>query len=57
MSSDGISQGDVLIPTVFLPYTASLFGLDAENATLFQFADDVSVVAWGRSMTEVTSNL
>lgn len=31
--------------------------MDVENALLFQFADDLCVVAWGKSMTDVTEML
>lgn len=56
-SSEGIPQGDVLSPIIFLLYTTPLFGLQHDKTDLFQFADDICILAWGKKITEVAERL
>src|SRR5687768_17459649 len=46
-TNNGIPQGDVLSPIIFVLYTMGLFQCDSEFSKLFQFADDMTILAWG----------
>lgn len=45
VSNEGIPQGDVLSPIIFLLYTSSIFDMDVNNSELFQFADYLCIIA------------
>ncbi|XP_029717331.2 uncharacterized protein LOC115260553 [Aedes albopictus] len=50
--SQGLPQGDVLSPTMFNIYTATLHSIE-EEGVLVQYADDFAVIIEGRSIEEV----
>lgn len=56
-TSEGIPQGDVLSPLVFLLYTTPLFELYVEGSMLLQFADDLCLIAWSSNAMETTEIL
>lgn len=56
-TNEGIPQGDVLSPMIFLLYTTAIFQLDNDNTEIFQFADDLVVISWDKSLTSVVDNL
>lgn len=56
-TSDGIPQGDVFSPVVFLLYTTSIFTAKTQDTELFQFADDICILAWGSNPIETCEKL
>lgn len=51
--SYGVPQGSVLGPTLFLLYINDLCNMEIENARVFTYADDTSIVFSGSSWHEV----
>lgn len=47
-SNEGVPQLDVLSPLIFLIYTSSTFSMNSGDSKLFQFADDLCVIAWSK---------
>lgn len=56
-SNEGVPQGDVLSPLAFLLYTTLIFNMNVPDTQLFQFADDLCIIAWGLQRTEATAKL
>lgn len=56
-SNEGIPQGDVLSPLIFLLYTTTIFQMNLDNSEIFQFADDVCIIVWDINLTDVTEKL
>lgn len=56
-SNEGIPQGDVLSPLIFLLYTSSIFHLEVDNSEIFQFADDICIIVWDTNLTDVAERL
>lgn len=57
LSKEGIPQGVVLSPLIFLLYTTTIFGMYMDNTELFQFADDLCIVVWSKDMCDTTEIL
>lgn len=55
--TEGLAQGCSTSPTFFNCYTAGLHTLNNENCEMVQFADDLAVIATGRSLEEAEANL
>ncbi|XP_075150808.1 uncharacterized protein LOC142224915 [Haematobia irritans] len=55
--SNGLAQGSSLSPTLFNLYTRNLHGINDEDTTLFQFADDFFILVYNRNFAAAESRL
>lgn len=56
-SNEGIPQGDVLSPLIFLLYTTTIFDIEVDNMEIFQFADNICLLVWDFNLTDLAERL